>query len=1681
VRLAEKNGLTVSVYDGNGHPLVELEGLTFDTAPRVLDAKTNLSLSLTTEDEDRQASAARVELDEENHELLTFEEVWQKEPLPERALAAPKTLVCFVTEATYQRRITELLQGLSEETEIILVSRGTGYQADSATHYLIDAQARDDFEKVFAQLGQSHGQIDAVLYLEALEGGDVADCSGIVYLLQSLSSAQLSVKRVVLAAEYADAVGRCHIESWLGFERSIGQILADTRVNVVFQAATGGDVALEDWMERLWWELRQRPQSVHYQGHRRQVCTIRETPVMAGGDRLKAGGCYLITGGCGGLGRVFAAHLAKTRQAHLILTGSTPLDERKEALIRELEALGGQALYQQADVCERAQMERVRETAQGRFGGIDGVLHVAGIGSGAKGFAHRPMEEFRGVIAPKVKGSLVIDEVFAHEDLDFICYFSSSAALLGDFGSCDYAIANRFQMAYASHRPSSSCPCIAINWPLWKAGGMGFRDDEASKMYLKSSGQQALETHEGIAVFERLLAQASPHQLVLMGQPSRIHRFLGLSGVSQATAATDSAVVVLGKRRRPEMRGLGVDECLAWDLKEHISRLQKIPRERLDIQTNLADFGFDSISLSELARLLSQYYGVSVLPSIFFGYSTIEKLGAYLLEEYAEELEAFYRLEVETPLNKPSLVEESALRRFSKASRFLVPPSAEGPWEPIAIIGMSGQFPMSEDIGEYWKNIMEGRDCITEIPGERWDWKAFYGESVNNPNNTTIKWGGFIDDVKYFDPLFFDINPKSAELIDPQQRLLMSYIWKAMEDSGYTRKSLSKKSTGVFTAVTHGEYERIAPTATMAYMIPNRISHFFDLNGPSEYCDTGCSSGLVAVHRAIKAIHNKECEQAIVGAVNLLLTPTGYSVLERFGILSKKGKARSFQKGSDGYVRSEGVAAIILKPLSDALKDKDNIYALIKGTGVVHGGKNVSFTAPNFNGIKDAMKQAFSASNIDSGSVSYIEAQGVASPLADAIEIEALKTGYKELLQKNKGGLNEKKKCYIGSLKPVIGHGEVVSGLAALIKVVLAIKNRTILGVPDFTSLNENISLQGSAFEISPQNVEWLALKDSDGNDIPLRSSVNSFGMGGVNAHLVLEEFVSNDYDKRYSINQSESKQIICFSAKNMERLQASIRQAKKYLDNYNEFLLKDLAYTLQVGREEMEVRFAMVVCNKEELNRGINKYLNSVEHKCEMEDEIPIFIGNATDNATYNKNWQETLNNHAQTELKTRDYTEVARLWVGGGVIQWDILHDDSVRKISLNTYPFEKYLCWSVSNNANLKIDGALSALKVIEKVLGLNVAEVDINKDLSHYGVDSIVYMELFQQLQQFYGKQFNIEEIMECKTLKEIINIIPVASDDKYNISVRNHNARLYTHPELVLLNEIFIGRPIFWIHAGFGGVEIYHEFAQKFERPFYGLQARGWLDDEPPLVGIYAMAQHYASILMTVQPDGPFDIGGYSLGGLLSYEVTRILQMNGRKVHTITMIDSFDNTQPKTAKVSKKTLYLQNVNAALGSLILSKNNNNNVRFINRSELDKRLDDEKYLNGLIALARKRGLRKSPRQLHEQIKRMVKVQSSYELDAYSLSSLTKPNEVNCYYFRNRGSIFFGGFEPYFTLNSKEMNIDRDNYWKKWHIYLPNINMIDVKSENHFTILSDPRAAKTIMKYCKTIYRAEKQISHE
>ena len=723
--------------------------------------------------------------------------------------------------------------------------------------------------------------VGAILYLWPLEDqACVRDYAPVVYLLQAMVAAQLRPARVLLAGQCAPgySLDRCYLESWIGFERSLGLVLPHIQVAPVYAAASGDPAgAIDEWAARLWHELRTpKARAVLYQDGRRHVCGILSCDLTPSADPFREHGTYLITGGLGGLGLLFARHLAAARPVNLILTGRSAVSAAQQARIDELEALGARVSVLRADVADRAAMRRGLAAAQDRFGSINGVIHAAGVVGGSSLFA-KDIEHFHRVLAPKVQGTLVLDEMVDCGGLDFVCYFSSSAAVLGDFGSCDYAIGNRFQMAFARYQTRRSgqerVKALAINWPLWGGVGMGAGDEEHIRMMLKSSGQRHLEANEGLALFDRILAQGVVQPLVLAGQPSRVRRFLGLAprpsdvdsphsdghgalshreraadedpqsprnarhplpmGTGQSWVSRnqgDDAPIELGTQPRPEtaidaqrtqpqvsgtrrggrpeMTGLSLHECAVWDLREHAAQLLQTPREQLRPDENLADFGFDSLSLTDFAASLTAHYGhgaspVNITPSLLFGYPTFDKLAAFLLREYGPALAEFYRETASTP-SQAAMPECDATRPAPRPTVY-APVAADraepAPWsggeEPIAVIGMSGRFPQARNVDEMWEILVNGRDAVGPFPDDRFDWWQFHGGGADRTPSRPIRKGeaaawscGCIPGVGEFDPLFFEISPVEAEVMDPRQRLLLQEAWNALEDAGYGKSAI---------------------------------------------------------------------------------------------------------------------------------------------------------------------------------------------------------------------------------------------------------------------------------------------------------------------------------------------------------------------------------------------------------------------------------------------------------------------------------------------------------------------------------------------------------------------------------------------------------------------------------------------------------------------------------------------------------------------------------------------------------------------------------------------------------------------------------------------------------------------------------------------------------------------------
>jgi polyketide synthase PksN len=1200
---------------------------------------------------------------EETMELMTFKEIWQEQALPDVAPAEIKTMVCFLSNPENQQAWVEAAQSLNPRPEVVFIASSAACQNPSRPEYNVLKADREGYEAALRSIGKEYGEVDAVLYLWALEDqGYIRDYANIVHILRAIADSNLKPRRFLMAAQFETALDRCYLESWIGFERSLGTVLPDTKAAVICREAggPGQGLDLQDWLRKIWVELQTDPvKSVFYQAGKRQVRQIHPLAIPAGNCGIKANGTYLITGGCGGLGYLFAEHFAKTQPVNLILTGRSAPDAPKQEKIKRLEDLGSRVRYIQADVADETGMKEELDRARASFGRIHGVLHAAGIESG-ESVLTKEISSFINVLQPKIKGTPVLDELLREEPLDFCCYFSSSAAILGDFGSCDYAIGNRFLMAYADYRNRQRRPgkTLVINWPLWKEGGMGLKDEAVVKMYLKSSGQRFLETEEGLAVFNGILSQASPQCLVLAGQPDRVYRFLGLN--KNQTELHPGVTGLSSPGGRVEIKGLSVAECLMWDLKEQIGQLLKIDRDQLYAEANLADLGFDSISLAEFAQSLTGHYGIAVTPSVFFQCPSLERLFQYFLTEHSDTIREFYREDV-AARSIPAAVPDPVIspRRPSGNYRLITDSSPVVP-EPIAIIGMSGRFPAARDTGAMWEILLEGMDVVTETPADRlWEgasrWKC-----------------GWLPGVSEFDPLFFEISPKEAETIDPRQRLLLQESWRALEDSGYGAAKLNKSKIGMFVGVEDGDYrllvrEKDNLTANHNAILAARLSYFLNLGGPNMAINTACSSGLVAAHQACVSLRNRECDTAIAAGVNLILVPRVFEMLNQAGMLSGDGRCFAFDKRADGMVPGEAVVAVVLKRLSRAEADRDRIYAVIKGSGINYDGKTNGITAPGGGSQSELLKAVYEQFQVNPEAIEYIVTHGTGTRLGDPVEINALYDTFKEYTDKQ--GY-----CALTSTKTNFGHSFAASGLVSLIGLVQALRHETIPASLHCEEENEYINWQASPFYVNKANRPWpmAAGKKRTG-------AVSAFGMSGTNAHLVVE-----DYPSEAALDSAEPAPyfLLVLSAKTEAALQEKTGQMITFLQkqNFQAGELVQVSYTLLEGRQHFNHRMAIVVRDGEDA-----VYL---WQRADGKESLPnLFHGKVSRNFKGRKVMQEyaqeLLRSCPSLKKQPQKYQEtlyaLADLYCQGYELPWsELFGDPQPHCISLPTYPFAKEHYW-------------------------------------------------------------------------------------------------------------------------------------------------------------------------------------------------------------------------------------------------------------------------------------------------------------------------------------------------------------------------------------------------------------------
>ena len=532
----------------------------------------------------------------------------------------------------------------------------------------------------------------------------------------------------------------------------------------------------------------------------------------------------------------------------------------------------------------------------------------------------------------------------------------------------------------------------------------------------------------------------------------------------------------------------------------------------------------------------------------------------------------------------------------------------------IAIIGMACRYPGNTNTPqEFWNFILNKGDGIVDIPADRWESDAYYDVDKNKHNKMYIKQGGFLENIDQFDPLFFNISPKEAPHIDPQHRWLLELTQEVLENSGLKASELKGSDTAVYIGQFMHDYEQVqldsmahnmmsshSATGPSMTLTSNRISYAFDFTGPSVTLDTACSSSLVALDLACKAILNGDSKVAVAGGVNILLRPELTMAICKASMLSPDARCKSFDSSANGYVRSEGAGLVIVKKLSEALKDGDNIQAVIKASGTNQDGQTIGITVPNGAAQKRLLDKTLAKANFSRSDIQYAEAHGTGTPVGDPIEVNALGALFGERK-------DEQEKCIVGSVKSNIGHTEAAAGVAGLIKTVMAMNTGTIPKNLHLENINPAINLDELNIKLADIDRAW-----PDVNGHTRKAIVNSFGFGGTNSNVVLEQapFKEEGENDQTSIFNRDLN-ILPISSKTKKGLMDQAKCFHAYLSNSKDIDLHDICYTASVKRDHYQHRLVLNGATKSELNNALKAFIegevsssyisNSIKNKCDQ------------------------------------------------------------------------------------------------------------------------------------------------------------------------------------------------------------------------------------------------------------------------------------------------------------------------------------------------------------------------------------------------------------------------------------------------------------------------------------------------
>ncbi|QWF78545.1 type I polyketide synthase [Amycolatopsis sp. CA-230715] len=869
-------------------------------------------------------------------------------------------------------------------------------------------------------------------------------------------------------------------------------------------------------------------------------------------------GTVLVTGGTGALGGHVARWLAANGAEHLVLTSRRGRDaDGAVELETELSGLGARVTIVACDAADRDALAVVLA----EHGPFSAVVHAAGVGEFAP-LTDTTIEDLSRIISAKVDGARNLDELLGDAELDAFVLFSSNAGVWGGGTQGAYAAGNAFLDALAEQRRAREVTATSIAWGAW--GGSGLAASDAAEDTLRRRGVLPMAPEAAVAA----LVQSVEHDETFVavadvdwarfvpGFTAARPRPL-ISDIPEARHALDSAGEETGadsSALAEKLAGLSEVErqraVLDVVRAEAAAVLGYASAEEVERGRAFRDMGFDSLTAVELRNRLSTATGLKLPTTLVFDYPN-----SVVLSEF--------------------LVREVTGARQGVATASTVSAAAD---EPIAIVGMSCRYPGGVNSPEeLWQLVENGGDALSALPGDRgWNLPELLGSDLAD----SIE-GGFLYDVGEFDAALFGISPREALAMDPQQRLLLEASWEVCERAGIDPSSLRGTRTGVFAGASNSAYgfglgqlpdgvEGYMLTGSSGSVVSGRVSYTLGLEGPAVTVDTACSSSLVALHLACQALRAGECSLALAGGVAVMVVPGAFAEFGRQGGLAADGRCKSFAEAADGTGWGEGVGMLLVERLSDARRNGHEVLAVVRGSAINQDGASNGLTAPNGPSQQRVIRDALANAGLTPSDVDAVEAHGTGTVLGDPIEAQALLATY---------GQERERPLFLGSVKSNIAHTQAASGVAGVIKMVLAMRNGVLPKTLHVDEPSSHVDWSAGAVSLLTENAEWPE------TGAPRRAGVSSFGVSGTNAHTIVEQ--APKVEEPVVVDHSPANRPLpwALSGKSQDAVRAQAARLLSHVDGLNE---ADVAYSLATTRASLDHRAVVVGADHDEFVAGL-------------------------------------------------------------------------------------------------------------------------------------------------------------------------------------------------------------------------------------------------------------------------------------------------------------------------------------------------------------------------------------------------------------------------------------------------------------------------------------------------------------